>query len=166
MKLIIRARNCKSWFWKRIGFLIPPHLLINFEMQKYYENELRFNGVFSRNSLPQKIRDGIYVIKQYIICITQMHTHIGLLYFVTELILYILLIWMLNIFLKKLKNFPGIKIEKLTFFEYKQTIQECVDTFALDSLILCLFCLYLFCFFCLYVFYACFLPMTLKRMAI
>ena len=29
---------------------------------KYYENEYRFNGVFSRDNLPNKIRDGAYVI--------------------------------------------------------------------------------------------------------
>ena len=29
-----------------MGFLIPPHPLTNFEIQKYYQNELRFNGVF------------------------------------------------------------------------------------------------------------------------
>ena len=45
-----------------MGFLIPPHLLINFEIQKYYQNELRFNAVFSRNNLPLKIKDGAYVI--------------------------------------------------------------------------------------------------------
>ena len=45
-----------------MGFLIPPHPLTNFEIQKYYENEPRFNGVFSRNNLPKKIKDGTYVI--------------------------------------------------------------------------------------------------------
>ena len=34
--------------------LIPPHPLTNFEIQKYYQNELRFNGVYSRDSLPKK----------------------------------------------------------------------------------------------------------------
>ena len=45
-----------------MGFLMPPHPLTNFEIQKYYENEPRFNGVFSRNNLPKKIKDGAYVI--------------------------------------------------------------------------------------------------------
>ena len=40
-----------------MGFLIPK-----FEIQKYHQNEPRFNGVFSRNSLPKKIKDGAYVI--------------------------------------------------------------------------------------------------------
>ena len=33
---------------------MPPHPLTNFEIQKHYENEPRFNGVFSRDSLPKK----------------------------------------------------------------------------------------------------------------
>ena len=39
-----------------------PHPLSSFEIQKYYQNEPRFNGVFSRNNLPKKIKDGAYVI--------------------------------------------------------------------------------------------------------
>ena len=45
-----------------MGFLIPPHPLTNFEIQKYYKNESRFNGVFSRNNLPKKTKDRAYVI--------------------------------------------------------------------------------------------------------
>ena len=41
---------------------MPPHPLTNFEIQKYYENEPRFNGIFSRYNLPLKIKDGTYVI--------------------------------------------------------------------------------------------------------
>ena len=41
---------------------MKPHPLTNFEIQKYYENESRFNGVYSRNNLPKKIKDGAYVI--------------------------------------------------------------------------------------------------------
>ena len=39
-----------------------PYLLTSFEIQKYYENEPRFSGVYSRNNLPKKIKDGAYVI--------------------------------------------------------------------------------------------------------
>ena len=42
-------------------FLILPHPLTNFEIQKYYQNEPRFNGVYSRDNL-LKIKDGVYVI--------------------------------------------------------------------------------------------------------
>ena len=45
-----------------MGFLIPPHPLTNFEIQKYYKNEPRFNVIFPRNNLPKKIKDGAYVI--------------------------------------------------------------------------------------------------------
>ena len=41
---------------------MPPHPLTNFEIQKYCENEPRFNGVYSRNNLPKKIKVGAYVI--------------------------------------------------------------------------------------------------------
>ena len=41
---------------------MKPHSLTNFEIQKYYENESIFNGVYSRNNLPKKIKDGAYVI--------------------------------------------------------------------------------------------------------
>ena len=40
---------------------MPPHPLTNFEVQKYYQNEPKFNGVYSRNNLP-KIKHGAYVI--------------------------------------------------------------------------------------------------------
>ena len=64
-------RDCKNWLrkpkssknnhkkWKEI--LIPPHPLTNFEIKKYYKNEPRFNGVYSRDNLP-KIKDEAYVI--------------------------------------------------------------------------------------------------------
>ena len=40
---------------------MPPHSLTNFEIQKFYENEPKFNGVYSRNNSP-KIKDGVYII--------------------------------------------------------------------------------------------------------
>ena len=33
----------------------------NFEIQKYYKNETKLNGVYSRKNLP-KIKDGAYAI--------------------------------------------------------------------------------------------------------
>ena len=41
-----------------MGFLILPHPLTNFEIQKYHQNEPIFNGVFSRNNLTKKIKMG------------------------------------------------------------------------------------------------------------
>ena len=64
-----------------------PHPLTNFEIQKYYENETRFTGVYSRNNLPEKIKDGTYVINldKYFDSFS------------------------VNMFLKRLKNLSGIK---------------------------------------------------------
>ena len=41
---------------------MPPHSLTNSKLQKYYQNEPRFNGVYSRDNLPEKMKDGAYVI--------------------------------------------------------------------------------------------------------
>ena len=40
----------------------PQHPLTNFEIQEYYQNEPRFNGVFSRDNLPNIIKNGADVI--------------------------------------------------------------------------------------------------------
>ena len=41
---------------------MAPPPLINFEIQTYYQNEPRLIGVYSRDNLPNKIKDGEYVI--------------------------------------------------------------------------------------------------------
>ena len=45
---------------------MPPHTLTNFEVHKYNQNEPRFNGVYSKDNLPERssteIKDGSYVI--------------------------------------------------------------------------------------------------------
>ena len=42
---------------------LPAHPLTNFEIQEYYQNEPRFNGVFSSDNLPNNnIKNGAYVI--------------------------------------------------------------------------------------------------------
>ena len=45
----------------RAQFLMLPYLLTTFEIQKYYHNELKFNGIYSKNNL-SKIKDEAYVI--------------------------------------------------------------------------------------------------------
>ena len=40
---------------------MPSHPLTNFEIQKYYDNKPKFNGVYSRNNW-SKIKDGAYLI--------------------------------------------------------------------------------------------------------
>ena len=42
--------------------MTPPHPLTNFEIRGYYQNEPRFNGVFSRDNLTNTIKSGAYVI--------------------------------------------------------------------------------------------------------
>ena len=89
-----------------MGFLIPPHPLTNLQTQKYYPNETRFNGVFSRNNLPKKIKDGAYVIHldEY----ADVGTHwIASFCNRNEIVYSIVLV--LNMFLKKLKNLLRIK---------------------------------------------------------
>ena len=59
----------------KIFLPLSPHLLTNFEIQEYYQNEPRFNGVFSRDNLPNSIRpkglgsavkNGAYVINHWV----------------------------------------------------------------------------------------------------
>ena len=40
---------------------MPFYPLINFEIQKYYQNEPKLNGVYPRDNFP-KMMDGTYVI--------------------------------------------------------------------------------------------------------
>ena len=41
---------------------MTPHPFTNLEIQTYYQNEPKFIGVYSRDNLPYKIKDGTYVI--------------------------------------------------------------------------------------------------------
>ena len=47
---------------KPLNSLLPFHPLANIEISEYYKNEPRFNGVYSRNNLPNEIKKGAYVI--------------------------------------------------------------------------------------------------------
>ena len=40
---------------KKLNLLLPFHPLTNIEISEYYKNESRFNGVYSRNNLSNKI---------------------------------------------------------------------------------------------------------------
>ena len=84
---------------------MPPHPLTNFQIQKYYKNEPRFNGIFSRNNLPEynsikKIKDGAYIINldEY----ANVGTH-WIALFCKRMKLFILIVLVLNILMKKLK---------------------------------------------------------------
>ena len=53
---------------------MPPYPLTNFEIRKYYQNEPRFNGFYSRDNLPDEYSDvithwiALYCINIEIIC--------------------------------------------------------------------------------------------------
>ena len=47
--------------WKKKGFLMLPHSLTNIEIQIYYRNKSKFNGVYSWNNIPKIIKDRAYV---------------------------------------------------------------------------------------------------------
>ena len=47
---------------KNLNLLLPFHPLTNIEISEYYASEPRFNGVYSRNDLPNKIKKGTDVI--------------------------------------------------------------------------------------------------------
>ena len=97
----------RAGYRKKTGFLMPPHPLTNFEIQKYYPNEPTFNGVYFRNNLPKKIKDLAYVINldDY----ADVDTHIRLLYVVVGIKLFITIVLVLNMFLKRLKTLSCIK---------------------------------------------------------
>ena len=97
-----------------------PHPLTNFEIQKYYENEPRFNVVFSRDHFPKKLKDGAYVIN------IDEHVDTGTnwvaLFCKKKEIIYFDSFGVEHI-PEEIKNLLEIKTQKQTFFVYKQIIQ-------------------------------------------
>ena len=87
---------------------MPPHPLTNLEMQKYYQNDPRFNEVYSRDNLP-KIKDGANVINldEY----SDIETHSIALHALNNngIMLFILIVLELNIIQKQFKNLLEIK---------------------------------------------------------
>ena len=103
-----------------MGFLKPSHPLKNFEIQRYYQNEPRFNGVFSRNNLPLKIKNGAYVIN------LDEYADVGT-YWITSFwnrnqIVYFDIFGVEHV-PEEIKKFVENENIKLTLLEYKQTIQ-------------------------------------------
>ena len=66
-----------------------PHLWIKFEIQKYYQSDPRFNGVYSKDNLTE-IKDRAYIINldEY----SDIWTLIGLLYMFIMMMLLILIV--------------------------------------------------------------------------
>ena len=89
------------------------------KLQKYYQNEPRFYGVFSRDNLP-KIKDGAYIINldEY----SDIGTHWVALHVNNNDVTYFNSFGVEHI-PKEIKEFVNNKTSKQTFFEYNQTIQ-------------------------------------------
>ena len=100
------------------GFLMLPHPLTNFEIQKYYQNEPKFNGIYSRNNLP-KIKEATYVINldEY----KSIVTYWIALYANAENLTYFDSFG-LDIFKKKFENSLEIKNLQRIFIEYRHMI--------------------------------------------
>ena len=104
------------------------------KLQKYYQNEPRFYGVFSRDNLP-KIKDGAYIINLHEY--SDIGTHWVALHVNDNDVTFFDSFGVEHI-PKEIKTFIKNKSIKTNILEYKHTIQSCVDTFVLDLLILCL----------------------------
>ena len=89
-----------------MGYLMPLHPLTDFEIQKYYQDEPRFNGAYSWNNLPKKIKDRECEINH------DKSADVGtpwIALFCNRSELFIAIVLVLNMSLKKLKNLSGIK---------------------------------------------------------
>ena len=73
----------------------------------YYQHEKRFNGVFSRDILPKKIKDGNDVINldEY----PDLGAHWIALFCKKKMKLFTSIVFVLSTFLKKFKKLSGIK---------------------------------------------------------
>ena len=98
---------------------MPPHPLTNFEIQKYYQNEPRFNRVYSRYNLP-RIKDGAYItnLDEY----SDIRTHWIALYVQNKNVTYFDCFGVEHI-PKEIKTFYGNKNIKQIFLEYKHMIR-------------------------------------------
>ena len=61
-KGIVRAGEGSGSKKNKLNLLLPFHPLANIEINEYYINEPRFNGIYSRNNLPKIIKKGAYII--------------------------------------------------------------------------------------------------------
>ena len=95
------------------------HPLTNFEIQKYYQNESRFNAFYSRDNLTE-IKDGAYVINldEY----SDIGTHWVALYVHNDDVTYFDSFGVEHI-PKEIKHLLIIKTLKQIFLEYKNMIQ-------------------------------------------
>ena len=98
--------------------------MTDFEIQQYYQNELRFNCVYSRDNLPERssaeIKDGAYIknLDEY----SDTGTHWVALYVMNNDVTYVYSFGVEHI-QKEIKIFIGDKNIKKIFSEYKHIIQ-------------------------------------------
>ena len=113
---------------------MPPRPLTNFEIQKYYKNEPRFNCVFSRDNLP-KIKDGAYVINldEY----SDIGTHWVTLYVHNYNVTFFYSFGVEHI-LKEIKAFISNKNIKINISRIQAYDSIMCGYFCIDLLILCL----------------------------
>ena len=116
---------------------LPAHPLTNFEIQEYYQNEPRFNGVFSRDNLLNNIRpkglgsavkNGAYVIN-----VDEYHdigTHWVALYLNNKIATYF------DSF-----RFEHIPKEIMNFISHKKIITNIYRIQAYDSIMCGYFCI-------------------------
>ena len=111
---------------------MPLNSLTNFEIQKYYQNELIFNGVYLRKN-SSKIKDRAYVInlEKY----KSIEINWIALYVKSNNIKCFDSLEVEHI-PKEIKKFIGSRNITTKFIEYKYTIGLGGDTFVLDLLIL------------------------------
>ena len=111
------------------------HPLTNFERIKNYENESRFNGVYSGDNLPNKIKDGAYVIN------LDDHSDIGthwIAFYVKDNDITYFDSFGVEYIPKEIKAFIKNKNIKVNIFRIQAYDSKYVDIFLSDLLILCL----------------------------
>ena len=114
---------------------LPAHPLTNFEIQEYYQNEPRFNGVFSRDNPPNSLKNGAYVIN-----LDEYHdigTHWVALYVNSKIVTYFDYFGVEHI-PKEIMKFIARKEIITNIYRIQAYDSICVVIFVLDSSILCL----------------------------
>ena len=114
---------------KNLNSLLPFHPLTNIEISEYYKNEPKFNGVSSRNNLPNEIKKGTYVIN--LDEFENTGTHWGSLFVKPKYTVYFDSFGVEHI-PKEINKFIRSKesSKELIYLEYKHMIQLCVDIFV------------------------------------
>ena len=112
-----------------------PHPSANFEIQNYYENESKFNGVYSKDNFPNKIKDEAYTINldEYL----DIGTHWVALYVKNNDITYFDSFGVEHI-PKDILKFIGYKNIKTNIFRIQAYNSIICRYFVSDLLILCL----------------------------